>query len=632
MRIVVLMGMLAIALSCHASTASAVPDARSESLAVVGDGCDPSCDYCWCGTGYENNCPTDWFYDADCDCGCQFCDLACSDCAMQNCGAGPAEGACCCPDLTCVDAVSQTDCLSADCAFLGSGSSCSQGCPCTDQPLPCDWCWLGTSYQYNCPSDWYGANDGCDCGCQWQDPDCGGGCNPVCGDGACEHDCDEDCSSCPQDCGSCCGNGVLDGSEECDDGGESAACDADCTWVSCGDDMLNTSADEECEPPGGECCDTTCQFEPAGTACSDDSNPCTDDACNESGMCEQANDDTNDCDDGAFCNGAEYCESGVCVSPGDPCIGGGECRQTCNEAADNCLDQANTPCGDGPSECSDQDTCDGAGDCQVNDLPAGSACGDPSETPCDAPDSCDGVGACLVNHAPSGAPCDDGQPCNGVEDCDGDGNCVRRLVDDCNNNDAEDACDIEDGTSRDCNSNDLPDECDIEQGNSTDENGNGIPDECDARLDIKPGSCPNPVNPRSNGVVPMAIVGTEPFDVTRIDTDTLLLRRADGVGGAVTPLEGPPGPRITIGDVATPLSGDSCDCHEVDGDGIDDLLLKFSTPDLVETLELGNLPRGASVALMVSGSLLDGTAFEVSDCVVISGRRPTGKRDRLGGR
>ena len=214
----------------------------------------------------------------------------------------------------------------------------------------------------------------------------------------------EDCSSCPQDCGSCCGNGVVDGSEECDTGGESATCDDDCTWVSCGDDILNTSAGEECEPPGGECCDTTCQFEPAGSTC-DDSNPCTDDACDGAGTCEHADDDTNDCDDGLFCSGAEHCESGVCVSSGDPCIGGGECRQTCDEAEDNCLDPAGAFCGDGPTECSEQNTCDGSGNCDVNDLPVGTDCGDPSDTPCDDPDTCDGSGTCLANYAPSGMPC-----------------------------------------------------------------------------------------------------------------------------------------------------------------------------------------------------------------------------------
>jgi hypothetical protein len=151
----------------------------------------------------------------------------------------------------------------------------------------------------------------------------------------------------------------------------------------------------------------------------------------------------------------------------------------------------------------------------------------------------------------------------------------------------------------------------------------GIPDECELAvyLDIKPGSCPNPVNPRSRGVVPMAIVGGDSFDVTQIDVGTLTLRRADGVGGIAAPLSGPLGPGITTDDVATPFSGDLCECHGLGGDGIDDLLLKFSTHDLAGAFQLSELPGGTSIMLTLRGSLLDGTAFEASDCVVIPGGR-----------
>ena len=52
-----------------------------------------------------------------------------------------------------------------------------------------------------------------------------------------------------------------------------------------------------------------------------------------------------------------------------------------------------------------------------------------------------------------------------------------------------------------------------------------------ASLDIKPGACPNPLNVRSRGVVPMAVLGSESFDVTEIDVDSLALTRTDGAGG-----------------------------------------------------------------------------------------------------
>ncbi len=235
---------------------------------------------------------------------------------------------------------------------------------------------------------------------------------------------------------------------------------------------------------------------------------------------------------------------------------------------------------------------------------------------------------------PVATSCDDGETCNGVEACNEDGACVSQVVEDCNENEVEDACDIEDGTSQDCNRNDIPDECDIADGTSADYNGNGIPDECElvVYLDIKPGSCPNPVNPRSRGVVPMAVVGLDSFDVTLIDLDTLTLRRADGVGGIVTPLSGPPGPGITIDDVATPFPEGLCDCHELGGDGLGDLLLKFSTSELVEAFELSELPNAAPMMLTVSGWAQGGTVFEANDCVVIPGKRasakPRGSRKR----
>ena len=136
-------------------------------------------------------------------------------------------------------------------------------------------------------------------------------------------------------------------------------------------------------------------------------------------------------------------------------------------------------------------------------------------------------------------------------------------------------------------------------------------------LDIKPGSCPNPFNRGSSGVLPVALVGTVEFDPTEVDLSTLQLSRADGVGGSVAPNEGPPGPHSVFEDVATPFDGEGCECHDLGGDGIDDLSMKFKTRDLVDALELDELPGGAVVELVLSGSLLDGTPFVAGDCIVI---------------
>jgi len=139
-------------------------------------------------------------------------------------------------------------------------------------------------------------------------------------------------------------------------------------------------------------------------------------------------------------------------------------------------------------------------------------------------------------------------------------------------------------------------------------------------LDIKPGSCPNPVNPKSQGVVPAAVVGTDSFDVMQIDFDSLELMRADGVGGAVTPRVRDHGHSYSIEDVATPFEGDLCECHEYVGDGIEDMGIKFSTPELAEAFELDSVGPRTPIVLTLRGTLMDGTPFEVSDCIIVPGR------------
>jgi hypothetical protein len=83
---------------------------------------------------------------------------------------------------------------------------------------------------------------------------------------------------------------------------------------------------------------------------------------------------------------------------------------------------------------------------------------------------------------------------------------------------------------------------------------------------------------------------------------------------------GPPGPGIHVEDVATPFEGEPCECHDLHGDGIDDLSMKFETELVVAELQLTEFGGGSVVELVVSGQLLDGTAFAGTDCVTI---RPT---------
>ncbi len=130
-------------------------------------------------------------------------------------------------------------------------------------------------------------------------------------------------------------------------------------------------------------------------------------------------------------------------------------------------------------------------------------------------------------------------------------------------------------------------------------------------LDIKPGSCPNAHRPNSKGVLPVSLAGTDEFDVATVDVSTLLISRADCVGGAIPPV------RMRFEDAATPFEGVLCDCHSVGGDGILDLSLKFDRVDLRGALLLDAFAPGDSVELVVSGTLLDGCDFIASDCISI---------------
>ena len=139
-------------------------------------------------------------------------------------------------------------------------------------------------------------------------------------------------------------------------------------------------------------------------------------------------------------------------------------------------------------------------------------------------------------------------------------------------------------------------------------------------LDIKPGSCPNPLNVRNldgeprngksnrGGVLPIAILGSETFDVDDIDVSSLMLE-------GVAPL------RDSQDDVGAPAGRpkDECECHAGEPDGYADLTLKFDKEDVAHVL--GEVYDGDVVPLTLTGMLLDGTVFETSDCVLIIGEK-----------
>ena len=102
-------------------------------------------------------------------------------------------------------------------------------------------------------------------------------------------------------------------------------------------------------------------------------------------------------------------------------------------------------------------------------------------------------------------------------------------------------------------------------------------------IDIKPGSDPNSINPRSKGVIPVAILTNQNFDATTVDVSTVVF----GPGGA-------------------PLAHNG-HIEDVDGDGDNDLMLHFKT-------QKTGIQCGDTEATL-SGETIDGQAIGGSDSV-----------------
>jgi hypothetical protein len=125
-------------------------------------------------------------------------------------------------------------------------------------------------------------------------------------------------------------------------------------------------------------------------------------------------------------------------------------------------------------------------------------------------------------------------------------------------------------------------------------------------FDIKPTSCPNPLNTRSNGVLPVAILGTGDFDVNDVDPASITLE-------GVSPL------RWSYEDVTTPYAGmDECDCTEDGPDGEMDLTFKFDRQAVIAAL--GAVTDGEYRPLLMAGALYDGYPIYGEDCVWIKDR------------
>ena len=129
-------------------------------------------------------------------------------------------------------------------------------------------------------------------------------------------------------------------------------------------------------------------------------------------------------------------------------------------------------------------------------------------------------------------------------------------------------------------------------------------------VDIKPTSCPNPLNVGSNGVLPVAIVGTEDFDVMKVDPGTIKLIGVD-------PLQ------CSYEDVCTPYiqylgKETQFYCTDEGPDGFLDLTLKFDMQQVVEAL--GTVADQDVLVLTLEGKLFDeygGVPIVGEDVVII---------------
>ena len=221
-----------------------------------------------------------------------------------------------------------------------------------------------------------------------------------------------------------------------------------------------------------------------------------------------------------------FCGDGV-KDTGEQCDEGGANGTSCG-CNDSCqFPVLGTLC-EGDGDLCTIDACDGAGACVTLST---TTCPDGDDV-CDGVASCDpATGQCIPDPAPLSTPCElDNDLCT-IDHCDGAGSCVLLSTTTCQAGDgiceAGESCNPATGACEDLADPSSGTVCSCSVG-AGECDGTGI---CIGivSIDVKPGSDPNSINPKSMGVVPVAILGSDTLDVLDVDYANVEF----GTGGAM---------------------------------------------------------------------------------------------------
>ena len=188
-------------------------------------------------------------------------------------------------------------------------------------------------------------------------------------------------------------DGDMEAEEDVSDGDKDSAADGDVEPDSDTELDEDTETDGDLEPDGDQEPDGDLDAEEEGITC---------DGCLIDDICIPSGQEHPESSCG-YCNPEENATGWTARIQGTECreaVSDCDLTEVCNGINLECpadgFAEADTQCGDGPTECSGQDTCDGAGICQPNHFGTDHTCGDDG-TDCVNQDLCDGEGGCTDN-------------------------------------------------------------------------------------------------------------------------------------------------------------------------------------------------------------------------------------------